>query len=195
MSYAEKFLKSKGQDCIILRNPPVKTKVSIVRSTKAIMSLAVREGFFEGLVLDDATLESGEFIKIRDTTFLVQTTSYDPQSTETAIFIAKCNATIRHQRYVDDVDENFNLIQEWQDVNPDMVHIPSFGETVTYRMRQEDPGLLDGTKYTFQVPKSLGVLKLDRISYNGKAYQVISIDDTGMSGVDRIQLGEDLRPD
>lgn len=195
MSYTGKFLKSKGQDCIVLRNPPINTKVSIRRSTKASMNIGIREGFWEGLVLEDAVLKSGEFIKIRDITFLVQTTSYDPQSTETAFFAAKCNATIRHQRYADGVDENFNLIQEWQDVNPDMVYIPSYGEIVTYRMRQEDPGLLDGTKYTFQVPKSLGVLELDRISYNDKAYQVVSIDDVGLSGVYRVQLAQDTRPD
>lgn len=62
-------------------------------------------------------------------------------------------------------------------------------------MRQEDPGLLDGTKYTFQVPKSLGVKDLDRISYNGKPYEVVSIDDVGLEGVYRIQLAVDTRPD
>ena len=40
----------------------------------------------------------------------------------------------------------------WETINAD---IPSYGEVITYRMIQQDPGLLEGTKYTLQVPKSL----------------------------------------
>ena len=56
------------------------------------------------------------------------------------------------------------------------------------------PGLLEGTIYLFQVPKALGVKELDRIRYNEKNYQVVSIDDIGLDGVYQIQLGKDLRP-
>lgn len=194
MSYAERFLKSKGQDCIIMRNPPVKTKVSVKRSTKASMNIGIREGFWEGLVLYDAMLQSGEIIDIRDVKYLVQTVSYDPASMECALFAAKCNAILKHKRYVEDLDENNNIIQEWQDVNPDFINIPSYGEIITYRLRQEDPGLLDSTKYTFQVPKSLGVVMLDRFVFNDDNYQVDSIDDVGMAGVARIQVSQDTRP-
>lgn len=192
MAYAEKFLKSKGQDCIIDRPIPVNTKVSIKRSTKSNMNLGIREAFWEGLVLYDAKLQSGEIITIRESKYLIQTVDYDPASLECAFFSAKCNATIQHQRLVKDVDENFNPVEEWKDLNTD---VPSYGEIITYRMTQEDPGLLEGTKYTFQVSKVLELKELDRIIYDGKNYEVVSIDDIGMSGIYRIQVSVDLRAD
>ena len=56
------------------------------------------------------------------------------------------------------------------------------------------PGLLEGTIYLFQVPKSMMVKELDRIRYNEKNYQVVSIDDIGLDGVLMLQLAKDLRP-
>lgn len=192
MSYAEKFLKSRGQNCIIERMTPVNTKVSIKRSTKASRDLGIREGYWEGLILADVNLLSGEIISIRDDRYIVQSTNYDPSSFATAFFSAKCNAIIQHKRYAEDVDENFNPIHEWQSLNDD---VACYGEIVTYRLRQEDPGLLDSTKYTFQVPKSLEVALLDRFVYEGGNFEVVSIDSTGLSGVDRCQLAQDTRPD
>lgn len=195
MSYAGNFLKAKGQDCIINRAVPAHSKVSIKRSTRASRDLGSREGYWEGLILADAMLQSGELLSITDDRgmerYLVQTVNTDYASGEHAFFSAKCNAVIQHQRLVEVIDENNNVVQEWQAVNPD---VSCYGEIITYRLRQEDPGLLDGTKYTFQVPKSLGVLLLDRFAYNGGNYQVASIDDIGLSGVSRVQLTEDTRP-
>lgn len=190
MSYAEKFLKSKGQDCTINRSTPLETKVSIKRSTNASRDLGAREGYWEGLILYDASLVSGEIITIRDNKYLVQTVNYDPASLECAFFAAKCNALVQHKRYTETVDENNNLIKQWPTINSD---VSCFGEVVTYRLRQEDPGLLDSTKYTFQVPKSLGVKELDRFVYDNNNYQVESIDDIGLSGVARVQLATDTR--
>lgn len=195
MSYAEKFLKAYGQDCIIERTVPVNTKVSIKRSTKASRDLGIREGYWEGLTLLEVNLKSGEIISIRDEKYLVQSTNYDHASKECAFFAAKCNAVIQHKRYVEDVDDNFNPIQEWRDVNPEKVNIPCYGTIVTAKLRQEEAGLLDNTIYIFQVPKSLGVRKLDRFVFNGDNYQVNSIDDIGLAGVARVQLGMDNRPD
>lgn len=192
MSYAEKFLVSRGQHCIIDRDDPVNTKVSIKRSTRASRDLGIREGYWEGLVLSDSNLQSGELITIRDNKYLVQSVNFDPASNESAFFAAKCNAVIQHKRYVEDVDGNNNIIKEWPTINAD---VPCYGEIVTYRLRQEDPGLLDSTKYTFQVPKSLGVTLLDRFVFEGKNYQVASIDDIGMAGVARCQVSDDTRPD
>lgn len=199
MTYAKKFLISSGQECIIDRTPLVNTKVSIRRSTKASRDLSVRAGYWEGLIPLDVDLLSGEIITIkapnRDTKYLVQHTNYDHQSMQTAFFSAKCNVVFQHKRYFKDVDENYNPIQEWQDVNPDKIYIDCYGEIITSRMRQENPGLVAGTIYIFQVPKVLGVKELDRIRYNNKNYQVVSIDDIGLDGVWQIQLGEDNRPD
>jgi hypothetical protein len=194
MSYAGNNLRARGQSCTILRDPAINTKVSIKRSTKSSHDLGSREAYWEGLILSDVALLSGEILQIDGSKYLVQSTNPDPASGETALFIAKCNAVIQHKRYVEDVDDNGNLIQEWQTLHSD---VPCYGEIITYRLRQEDPGLLDSTKYTFQVPKALGVVLLDRFVYgNGpdNKYQVSSIDEIGMSGVSRIQLESDTRP-
>lgn len=191
MTYAKKFLMSRGQECIINRPTPVPSKVSIKRSTKASRDLGIREGYWEGLILADSNLKSGEIITIRDNKYLVQSTNYDPASMECAFFSAKCNATIQHKRYVEDVDANYNPIQEWKTINPD---VACYGEIITSRMREVETGLEDNAVYIFQVPKSLGVALLDRFVYD-KNYQVVSIDDIGLEGVARVQLGMDNRPD
>lgn len=197
MSYAEKFIKSKGQDCIIHRTPTVATKVSKRRSTKASRDLGIREGYWEGLVPEEVDLRSGEIVTIsdnkRNVKYLIQSTNYDPQSMETAFFSAKCNVSMQHKRYIEDIDENNNIIQEWQNVDPNQINIDCYGEIINSRMRQENPGLLEGTIYIFQVPKVLGVKLLDRIVFDEESYQVISINDIGMSGIYQIQLGQDFR--
>lgn len=191
MSYAGNNLKARGQDCTINRTPPLSSKVSIKRSTRSSRDLGIREGYWEGLILSDSNLQSGEIITIGANNYLVQSVNFDPASTEYAFFAAKCNAIIQHQRYEEDVDENGNVVHGWKTKNAD---VSCYGEIITYRLRQEDPGLLDGTKYTFQAPKSLGIVMLDRFVYDGNNYQVASIDGIGMSGVVRVQLQEDNRP-
>ncbi len=193
MSYAEKFLKSRGQDCIIERTVPINTRVSIKRSTKASRDLGVREAYWEGLIPQDVNLISGEIISIGIDKYLIQSTNYDHASTECAFFSAKCNAIVKHKRFIEDVDENYNPIQEWKDINPNRVDIPCYGTIVNYKLRQEEAGLLDSTVYIFQVPKTLGVEFLDRFVFAGKNYQVDSIDDIGMAGIARIQLSVDNR--
>jgi len=191
MSYAGKFLKSKGQSCIIERDEPVETKVSIKRSTRSSRDLGVREAYWEGLILMDANLQSGEIVTIGNDAFLVQSVNLDYASSEAAFFAAKCNAVIQHKRYEEAADDSGNIIQDWVTKNAD---VSCYGQIITAQLRQEDPGLLDGTKYIFQVPKSLGVTMLDRFFYDGDNYQVTSIDSIGMAGVSRIQLSDDTRP-
>lgn len=194
MSYHGNYLKARGQDCTILRPTPVQTKVSIKRSTRASRDLGTREAYWEGTVLAEADLQSGETVEILGNKYLVQSTNLDPESGETAFFAAKCNAIIQHQRYDDDAAGGGNIIRTWQTLHAD---IPAYGEIITYRLRQEDPGLLDSTKYTFQVPNALGVILLDRFVYGegrDNKYKVSSIDEIGMAGVSRIQLESDTRP-
>jgi hypothetical protein len=194
MSYAEKFLKSKGQECTINRTPTATSKVSIKRSTRSSRDLGSREAYWEGLILADALLQSGEVLNIDADKYLVQSVNTDYASTEHAFFAAKCNAILQHKRETETLDANNNPVKKWEDVNEDVPNVDAYGEIVTYQLRQFDPGLLEQTRYIFQVPKSIGVLELDRIVYNSDNYQVLSIDDIGMRGVDRIQLAVDLRP-
>lgn len=193
MSYTSNFLKSKGQDCIINRLVPVNTKVSIKKSTNSSQSLGAREALWEGLIPFENALKSGEILTIKNNKYIVQTVEYDLESKENMFYCAKCNMTVQHKRYVETVDDDYNVIQEWQDVDLSNVNIPCYGEVVTYRLLQENPGLLEGTKYTFQIPKSLGVELLDRFVFEEKNYEVVSIDEIGLEGVCLIQLAADTR--
>jgi hypothetical protein len=192
VSYAKKFLKSKGMDCTIQRPTPFQTKVSIKRSTNSVYNVGVREAFFEGLIPIESNLISGEIVSIKNDNYIVQTVNYDLASKELEFYCAKCNVIVQHKRYTETIDENLNVVMAWETINAD---IPAYGEVITYRMIQQDPGLLEGTKYTLQVPKSLGVELLDRFVFNGEKYQVTSIDSLGLVGVIRCQLKIDLRAD
>jgi hypothetical protein len=191
MSYAGKFLNANGQDCTINRTPAATSKVSIKRSTRSSRDLGSREAYWEGLILADALLQSGEVLTIDADNYLVQSVNYDPASVEHAFFAAKSNALLQHKRETETLDEYNNPIKIWSTINADVV---AYGEIVTYSLRQFDPGLLEQTRYIFQVPKSIGTLELDRIVYNDNNYQVVSIDDVALKGVYRLQLAVDLRP-
>ena len=193
MSYAGKNLKARGQTCTINRTPVATSKVSIKRSTKSSRDLGSREAYWEGLILADALLQSGEVLTIGVDKYLVQSVNADPASGEHALFAAKSNASLTHKRETETLDENNNPIKVWATIYGDG-EVIAYGEIVTYQLRQFDPGLLEQTRYIFQVPKSIGALELDRIVYNGDNYQVVSIDDVALKGIDRIQLAVDLRP-
>lgn len=194
MSYAGKFMKAHGQDCTINRTPTATSKVSIKRSTRASRDLGVREGYWEGLILADALLQSGEVLTIGADKYLVQSVNTDYASTEHAFFSAKCNAVLQHKRETETVDENNNPVKAWLDVNQDAPNINAYVEVVTYSMRQFDPGLLEQTRYLVQVPKSIGAKLLDRIALEDGNCEVVSINNAGLQGVSILQLGVDLRP-
>ena len=194
MSYHERFLKAKGQDCIILRPIPVNTKASIKRTTRASRDLGAREGYWEGTILAEVALQSGEVIEIFGNKYLVQSSNLDPESGETAFFAAKCNATIQHKREDDGTDLDGNLIKIWKPVNPDAPDVPAYIEVVTYSLRQYDPGLLEQTRYLAQVSKSIGAMLLDRFVMDDGNMQVVSINNVGLEGTAILQLGIDIRP-
>ena len=186
MTYASSFLQAQGTDISILRSPPVASKVSMKRSY-----LGAREGYYSGLILLDSDLKSGEVFSIGNDKYLVQTALKSFGDGEIEFMAAKTNAVLILKRYDEDVDEYGNIVQGWITINSS---IDSFGEIVTYSTRQADPGILEGTKYIFQVSKSIGAIMRDRIIYNGKNYDVISVDDI-MEGIVRLQLAIDSRAD
>ncbi len=191
MSYAIKYLQSKGQDCVILRSPQnIFTKISLSRATKAIRVYGAREAHWQGLILADSGLVSGDVFQANNMTFITQSVNIDPASGELAWFAVLVNAELGHWRLEETVDEYGNIVQEW--VNRGNIY--AFGEIVTAELRQRDPGLLEGTLYIFQVPKNSGVQLLDRLVYEGKNYEVHGIDDIAMQGVMRVQAKKDTRP-
>lgn len=190
-SYAEKFLNAHGQDCTVKRNPIVTSKCSIKRSTKSTRDLGSRDAYWEGLILLDASLSSGDIITIRSDDYLVQSSNFDTASSATAFFAAKSNTILHHSRISEIVDTNNNICISWDAVN---VSVTAYVEVATYELKQEIPGLLDQTRYIAQVPKSISAIALDRIVMDDNNYQVESIDSVGLKGVVRLQLGTDVRP-
>ena len=188
--YATKFLKSKGQDCTILRSPVnISTKVSLARATRAIRIYGAREAHWQGLILSDSGLVSGDVFQANNMTFLAQSVNNDPASSELAWFAVIVNATLGHWRLEEKVEDG-NIIVEWDEKDD----VYAFGEVITAELRQRDPGLLEGTLYIFQVPKNANMKELDRVVYEGKNYRVNSIDNIAMDGIVRIQAGIDTRP-
>ena len=188
--YATKFLKSKGQDCTILRSPVnISTKVSLARATRAIRIYGAREAHWQGLILSDSGLVSGDVFQANNMTFLAQSVNNDPASSELAWFAVIVNATLGHWRLEEKVEDG-NIIVEWDEKDD----VYAFGEVITAELRQRDPGLLEGTLYIFEVPKNANRKEIDRVVYEGKNYRVNSIDNIAMDGIVRIQAGIDTRP-
>ena len=190
MSYATKYLQAHGQQCSILRDVQVQFHVSMKRSTRAIRDLGTRDAYWEGLILAESFLVSGEIIEIDGIQYLVQSVDADPASGETAFFAAKVNAFLTHQRYVETVDGYGNIIVAWQQI---AANLPAFGQIVTAALRQADPGLLETTKYLFFVAKTAGVQKMDRLVLDNENLQVDDLDEIMLPGVARIQAGQDVR--
>lgn len=189
MSYTSMFLESRGQPCTILRDVPVNSKVSMKRATKTTGNLAVRDAYWEGLMLASANLASGEVFDVGGIRYLAQTVETDYASSETHFFATKVNAKLTIQRYEEIVVDG-NIVQQWVTVAQ---NVPAFGEIITAEMRRYDTGIADNARYFFQIPKSIGVRQLDRVIYNDGLYCVESVDDVMLGGVVRIQVSVDTR--
>lgn len=151
----------------------------------------MRDAVHEGLILPNSGLQSGDVLEVSGDAYLVQSVTPDQVSGCLLWYGLRCNAEVelrrRTTRYDPDKGRN---VTEWVSVATS----PAWGQIVTARLRQADPGLLDSARYVFQLPKALGVTLEDRIIYNDRPFQVESLDDIAMEGVVRVQLGKDARP-
>lgn len=192
MTYAEKFLNSHGQTITIQRNPTVTTKASLKRSTRAVRDPGIRDSSWEGLVLPDSNLVSGEIFSVGTDKYLVQSANLDVASGAIAFFAAKVNSTLTPLRRTEELDDEYNLVVTWK-WTPASTTIDAFGQVVTYALRQYDPGLLESSRYIFYLPSSYGVQVLDRLVLNGENLMVNAIDPLMLEGVVRVQAGTDTR--
>jgi hypothetical protein len=148
---------------------------------------AKRDGEWMGTALPDSALVSGDVFVVGSDSYLVQ--SVTTYSGYLEWYAVKCNATVQLWRFAKTANGRGDITQTWTQ----LASTPAWGQIVTAKLAQADPGLLDLAKYVFELPKSLGAKVLDRIVYNGRNYRVESVDDVAMSGVVRLQLGEDTR--
>lgn len=190
MQYGASFLKQWGQQATIRRDPPVTSYVSLQRVSRS-SDPSVRDAVHEGLILPNSGLQSGDVLEVSGDAYLVQSVSPDQVSGCLLWYGLRCNAEIEVKRWTEEFDEaTGRWIKDWQTV----ATTPAWGQIVTARLRQTDPGLLDSARYLFQLPKAVGVALGDRIVYGGRNFMVESVDDIAMPGVVRVQLGEDARP-
>lgn len=190
MSYAERFLKSRGKPCFIKRDMPQTSYISMGRATRAIRDYGAREAYWEGLIPAETQLVSGEVLEIDGIEYLIQSTHIDQASTEIIWFAVKVNTYLDHYRHEKEVDDDYNVTVDWVDKNKG---IPAYGSIVTAELRDRDPGLLQHTRYIFQVQRLAEIKRMDRIIYLDEPYRVDSVDDIGMVGLVRIQVSEDKR--
>lgn len=192
MSYMKAFLRDKGDLITIQRTPTVQFYASLKRSTRATYSLPSREHYFEGLCESESNLQGGEYFSSGSETFMVQTADPDRESGELAIFVVRTNAVIDIQRKSGSVNNNTgNITDTWP---PSITSLPAYAEIATRSLKQMDEGLLDQAIYTFYVPSSKDIQKMDRVIYESEKYKVDSIDPTGMRGIVRLQVSPDFRP-
>jgi hypothetical protein len=190
-TYAQIFLRANGVGAIIeSRSPAVSCQISMSRATKTVRDLAARDAFWDGMVEASCNIQSGEVIVLPDYTYLVQTSEQDWASGECHFFCVRSNAILAHQRQVEAVSAG-NLVMTWAAASPSVY---AYGEMITAALRQYDPGLLPQSKYLFQIPKSLDCEMLDRVVLNGNNYQIDSVDDVILVGLNRLQCSTDTRP-
>jgi head-tail adaptor len=150
----------------------------------------MREAFWEGLILANSNLVSGEIFQIGNDKYLTMSTITDKTTGELYVSAAKTNATLTHSRKEEAADTSGNITETWTALHS---NISAYGQIVTAELRRTDPGLVDNAKYVFQLPKNIGVQAMDRLIYNGIDYQVESVDDIALLGVVRAQLSIDIR--
>ena len=189
-TYTAKFLKSAGQPCIILRTVPYETKISMRRSTRAIRDYGARESHFEVTALREASIRSGELIETYGDRYLVQTAMHDHATGEAMLFMVKTNAKVNLYRLTEGTDENRNIVRTWP---PIAEEVDAYGEIATAELRNRDPGLLETTRYTFQLSTDHDIRMFDRVEFSGESYRVDAVNDIGMAGVARIQVSLDRR--
>lgn len=189
MVYQSRWLQRWGQVCTVTHRGTVATTDQVKIALKPPKASAVRNVYWEGIVLDSA-ISSGDTFRLGDADYIVVSTNGDPVSGVLGLAALRANASLVLQQEVEAVDAAGNITSTWETV---FDGLPAYGEIVTSDMRRFDLGLLDNSKYLFSVPKWVPVSTLNRLVYNEANYEVVSIDDIAFDGVYRLQARSDTR--
>lgn len=202
MSYASKFLASRGQDAFVERQRSLTIpglavfyphfKVSMKRTTKATRDPGVRDAAWEGLAGEESALAGGEIMTVGLDKYLVQSVNTDVASGELSFFAVKTNAVLTPQRITASMDADNNIVETWS-WSPSGTTVDAFGQVITYSLRQYDPGLLESSRYIFYLPADIGLQVMDRVVLASENLMVNAIDPLMLEGIVRIQAGSDTR--
>jgi hypothetical protein len=187
--YTANFIKARGQPCTILRTPEATSCVSMTLATRGYSDN--RDLYREGLILADSNLTGGEVFTVESESFLTRSVYRDPQSGQLVFFASKVNATLVHKRYKETTDDWGNVTQGWETIT---ATVYATARVVTAALLEKDPGLLPNTKWTFTVPATVPLQKMDRLEFaDGTKCQVEDIDPHRLPGLLHVQCSDDLR--
>jgi hypothetical protein len=177
--------------CLINDTPE---KVILSRETKAT-SVMGKEYVYNGLFAPNSIIALGDIVEVVASYMVLtmrQTVERDKYCS-----LLKTNAVIDIQRYGREFDGNRNPVGK-----PKFLTVEAgaacFAQFVTGDLRQDEPGLLETTKYLLVLQKSVDIERPqnanpDRIILDGRPYRVDVVDNIKYPNLLNVQLSEDTR--
>jgi len=180
-----------GEDITIYRIPRTTNytgKATIARFKGSYTDYAVQNRRMINTLLE-SNLTTGELVEVADEFYLCVVSKKEIVQGQEVSIIAhglSCNATLTVTRTETTYDDDGNPTGETTELLIDLM--PCRADHVTYRMRQEDPGLLPGTVlkvYAMNVPS---LVLLDKAMVEGTIYRVDDINRLEIPGAMVLQL-------
>ncbi|WP_138756482.1 hypothetical protein [Paenibacillus sinopodophylli] len=169
-------------------------KVILSRETKATTVMG-KEYVYNGLFAPSSVVELGDLVQT-DVSFMVLTMRQTVERDKYCSLL-KTNTTVDIQRYGREFDANYNPIGKPKFLTV-QAEVVCFAQYVTGALRQDEPGLLETTKYVLVLQTSANIERPqdntpDRILLDGRPYQVDVVDGMKYPNLLHIQLSEDTR--
>ncbi len=184
-----KHIVNDGIDITIVRTPTNYTgKATISRFKGSYSDYAVQNRRLMNLLLE-SNLVTGEMVTAGSESYLtVVSKKENVQGTDISIIAhgMLCNAALMVTRTETDYDENGNPSGETTTTIINAA--PCRADQVTYRMRQEDSGLLSGTVLLVYAANIAGIALLDKAVVMDKSYRVDDVDLLKYPGAMVLQL-------
>ncbi len=178
-----------GVDITIVRTPTSYTgKATISRFKGSYSDYAAQNRRWMNLLLE-SNLVTGEIVTAGSESYLTVVSKMENvQGTDISIIAhgMLCNTALMVTRTETDYDENGNPSGETTTTIINAA--PCRADQVTYRMRQEDPGLLPQTVLKVYAPNAAGLALLDKATIAGSSYRVDDINCLEIPGAMVLQL-------
>lgn len=178
-----------GVDITILRTPTNYTgKATVARFKGSYTDYAVQNRRMINALLE-SKLATGEIVQAADESYLTVVSKKEVVRGQEVSIIAHgllCNTALTVTQTTTAYDDYGNPSGETTTTIVNAV--PCRADQVTFRMRQEDPGLLPGTVLKVYATDVAGLVLLDKATVAGSDYRVDDINRLEISGVMVLQL-------
>ncbi len=193
------YLERHGSACTINRTPPVNAVVSMKQSNRF-------GDEWEGWI--NPAVVPGDVFTLGSDKYLIYFARVDPTIGVSTFTAFRCNATIDSLNFSTVTDE-FGVVTIV--IAPKTLNVDCYGQIVTAKLVQTDPGLLATTVRTYLLPASTALQATGRLIhrctaqeaadmglpydpvYLGARYRVDIIDPTLQPGIKKIQVSIDNR--